>query len=55
MADVSASRIVGGNSAYGRSQSDFYPPPPAVLRGNCPGVGCCTECRKKFWLGEVEE
>lgn len=27
----------------------------AVLRGNCPGVGCCTECRKKFWLGEVEE
>lgn len=30
MADVSASRIVGGNSAYGRSQSDFYPPPPDV-------------------------
>lgn len=24
MADVSASRIVGGNSAYGRSQSDFF-------------------------------
>ena len=30
MADVSTSRIVGGNSAYGRSQSDFYPPPPDV-------------------------
>lgn len=27
----------------------------AVLRGNCPGVGCCPECRKKFWLAEVEE
>lgn len=27
----------------------------AVLRGNCPGVGCCLECRKKFWLAEVEE
>ena len=26
----------------------------AVLRGNCPGVGCCPECRKKFWLAEVE-
>lgn len=26
----------------------------AVLRGNCPGVGCCLECRKKFWLAEVE-
>ena len=25
----------------------------AVLRGNCPGVGCCLECRKKFWLAEV--
>lgn len=27
----------------------------AVLRGNCPGVGCCPECRKKFWLTEVED
>lgn len=27
----------------------------AVLRGNCPGVGCCLECRKKFWLAEVED
>lgn len=27
----------------------------AVLRGNCPGVGCCPECRKKFWLAEVED
>lgn len=27
----------------------------AVLRGNCPGVGCCLECRKKFWLTEVED
>lgn len=26
-----------------------------VLRRNCPGVGCCLECRKKFWLAEVEE
>ena len=26
-----------------------------VLRGNCPGVGCCPECRKKFWLAEVED
>ena len=27
----------------------------AVLRGNCPGVGCCLKCRKKFWLTEVED
>ena len=27
----------------------------AVLRGNCPGVGCCLECRKKFWLTEGED
>ena len=27
----------------------------AVLRGNCPGVGCRLECRKKFWLAEVED
>lgn len=27
----------------------------AVLRGNCPGVGCCLKCRKKFWLAEVED
>lgn len=26
-----------------------------VLRGNCPGGGCCPECRKKFWLAEVED
>ena len=28
MDSLNASRIAGGNSAYGRSQSDFYPTPP---------------------------
>ena len=27
-----------------------------ALCGNCPtGIDCCIECRKKFWLAEVEE
>ena len=30
MDSLNASRIAGGNSAYGRSQSDFYPTPPDV-------------------------
>ena len=30
MADVRASRIVGGNGAYGRNPSDLYPTPPDV-------------------------
>lgn len=30
MADVRASRIVGGNGAYGRNLSDLYPTPPDV-------------------------
>lgn len=30
MDSLNASRIAGGNSAYGRRQSDFYPTPPDV-------------------------
>ena len=30
MADVRASRIVGGNGVYGRNPSDLYPTPPDV-------------------------
>lgn len=26
-----------------------------ALCGNCPGGGCCAECRKTFWLAEVED
>ena len=26
-----------------------------VLRGNCPRMGNCAGCQKKFWLAEVEE
>lgn len=27
-----------------------------ALCGNCPtGIDCCIECRKKFWLAEVED
>lgn len=32
MADLLGSRICGGNTAYKRSQSDFYPTPPEVTQ-----------------------
>lgn len=30
MSELLGSRIAGGNSDYGRNQSDFYPTPPEV-------------------------
>ena len=33
---------------------NFYPAPgPAALAGKCDGIPC-PECRRKFWLAEVE-
>lgn len=39
MNSINASRMTGGNSAYGRAKSDFYPTPPDVTVALVKAIG----------------
>lgn len=45
MDSINASRMVGGNSSYGRAKSDFYPTPSDVTIALVKAIGLCTGTR----------
>lgn len=48
MGDLKGSRIAGGNTAYKRSESDFYPTPPDVTTALLDFLGISSE-RHVIW------